>query len=329
MKSGIINLSAKADKLKGMKMIKIVSIMLALALVVGFGQGISNAQVGRGFDFKYASDYNAWSARANNDVAVGAASVTVRGDASFTTNAGETFMPFFSGNKLLFDGGGANPETLAISAPSSCTINGLSSTCTFTATFVYAHTAGFTIQTGTGGLMEAINQIPAAGGTAVVSNASAASTTTITTTVSNGAAAKLVLNVRNGDNTTYKYSADATAYVALPSTGSGRLLGLKGADVVSGSCTSGDCTLPAVGGFFVVTGTTTVDGFSTAGVTAGTMIVVQTSGSITFTDNGTVAAGFGAMKLVGAGNVSMTANDNIMLMWTGSFWDQIAPTLVK
>lgn len=108
----------------------------------------------------------------------------------------------------------------------------------------------------------------------------------------------------------------------------GRITAALGTTIISGSCPSGDCTLTD-GNFFVVSGTTAVDGFATSGWTAGSVIVIQTDGNITFNNAGTVAAGFAAMHLVGAANVSMTANDNIMLMYTGAFWDQIAPVLVK
>lgn len=112
-------------------------------------------------------------------------------------------------------------------------------------------------------------------------------------------------------------------------TTAGRVNQAKGSDVVSGSCSSGDCTLPADGNYFYITGTTSVDGFATAGWQAGAIIIVHTDGNITFNNAGTVAGGFGALALVGAANVSMTANDNMMLIFDGTAWQQIAPTLVK
>ncbi len=102
-----------------------------------------------------------------------------------------------------------------------------------------------------------------------------------------------------------------------------------GTTIVSGSCSSGDCVIPGDGNFFSVSGTTAIDGWSTAGVQAGTIFTFTTTGSITFNDSGTVAAGFAAMKLVGGANVSMTSNDLIQLIYTGSTYDQLTPVLVK
>lgn len=134
-----------------------------------------------------------------------------------------------------------------------------------------------------------------------------------------------------GADNTYTNGTDAVRWSAVKSrlgNFTGRITAAKGIDVLSAACVSGDCTLTD-GNYFLVSGTTTVDGFATAGWTAGSIVVITTDNNITFNNNGVVAAGFAAMKLVGGAAVNMTANDNIMLMYTGSFWDQIAPTLVK
>lgn len=107
-------------------------------------------------------------------------------------------------------------------------------------------------------------------------------------------------------------------------TTAGRIKMAKGADIASGggSCVSGDCTLGNDGNVFLISGTTTVDGFATAGWQAGSIVWIQTSGNITFNSAGTVAGGYAAMALTG--NLSMTANDTIGLLYDGTSWVEIA-----
>lgn len=99
----------------------------------------------------------------------------------------------------------------------------------------------------------------------------------------------------------------------------------KGADVPS----TGDLTLGGDGNFFTISGTNTVNGIARANWTAGALIIIQTSGAQTWTNNGAPGAGFGKLFLVGGANVSMTANDLMMLVFDGTDWHQCAPTLVK
>lgn len=147
------------------------------------------------------------------------------------------------------------------------------------------------------------------------------------TAVINKTAGSLTLQTTTSGNVVLAPAAAATAAV----TTAVRLEGAKGAtiDSAGASCVTGDCTLGGDGNFFIISNTTSVDGFATAGWQAGSVIIVETSGSITFNNSGTVAAGFGQLLLVGAANVSMTANDLMMLVYDGTAWNQMAPTLVK
>ena len=101
----------------------------------------------------------------------------------------------------------------------------------------------------------------------------------------------------------------------------GRILGAKGADVASGT----DIVLGDGGNFFDITGTTAITTISATGWTTGSIIVLQTDASVTLTH---ATAGTGAqLWLVGAANISMTANDTIMLVYDGVYWRQCAGTV--
>ncbi len=150
--------------------------------------------------------------------------------------------------------------------------------------------------------------------------------TKITTTQVNQNSADLTLKTTTSGNI---YLVPATAATASVQVHSSMFQTAMGTTIVSGSCSSGDCTLPGDGNFFLLSGTTAVDGFSTAGVQAGTIFTFTTTGNLTLNDSGTVAAGFAAMKLVGGANVSMTADDLIQLIYDGSVYNQLAPVLVK
>lgn len=106
---------------------------------------------------------------------------------------------------------------------------------------------------------------------------------------------------------------------------SGRVNPAQGADIPS----AGDLTLGADGNFFAITGTTTVNGIAIAGWVAGAIVVLKATGSQTWANNASPGAGFGKLQLVGAANVSMTANDLMILVFNGTDWEQAAPTLVK
>lgn len=143
------------------------------------------------------------------------------------------------------------------------------------------------------------------------------STSVSTPSLFNTAGALALTTVTSG-NITLAPAAAATAAV----TTNTRFETAKGTTVVSGSCSSGDCTLPGDGNTFIVSGTTTVDGFATAGWQAGSVVYIQTTGNITFNSGGTVAGGFAAMALTG--NLSMTDLDTLGLLYDGTSWVEIS-----
>jgi hypothetical protein len=144
---------------------------------------------------------------------------------------------------------------------------------------------------------------------------------TIHGTTINRTAGALALTTTTSGNITLTPAAAATAAVAM---GAARFELKQGAtiDSAGASCTSGDCTLGGDGNFFIVSNTTTVDGFATAGWQAGSVIHIMTSGSVTFNDGGTVAGGYALMKLTG--NLSMTADDILTLIYDGTSWVEAA-----
>lgn len=145
------------------------------------------------------------------------------------------------------------------------------------------------------------------------------------TAVINKTAGSLTVQTTTSGNVVLAPAAAATAAVTTPT----RFEQAKGTTVVTASCTSGDCTFPGDGNFFLVSGTTTVDGFATAGWQAGSIVTLTFDGNLTLNNAGTVAGGFADLRLVAAGNVSATALDIIMLVYDGTSWMQMAPTLVK
>ena len=104
----------------------------------------------------------------------------------------------------------------------------------------------------------------------------------------------------------------------------GRVLGVQGADVASGTwITLGN------GNTFLITGTTAVSGFLDLGWTNGSIIILTFNGNCTLTDSAAPGGGYSALRLLGAANVAMTANDMIILVKMTNYWHQVAPVLVK
>lgn len=496
----------------------ISSLILTLALIVGLaGPGyaqISQANKGNVFAANDARDFGQWVFRTTGSVASGAATVTIQGDAYGVTADGRQFFPLATNAPILVDQENIAVKETIVPSAVSCSNNGLQTTCTVTATFTNAHGAGFTIRSGTFGICEASNFLPAGGGLTIVNSGYGGATTNITTATTGagacGASTKIILDVRAGAfqfytwdgavtmssslspfNTTTAQNADVTTAVGssffytggmstatnnnlagianaasangakisglktrstsasgdanttivtgddlltiaafgadgtdyintagilfdstgtigatrvpsvikfftgtdaaptvktlaltlgadqsalfvgavtvpgtltitgtavinktsgsltLQTTTSGNVVlapaaaataatttaarfeQAKGTAVVSASCSSGDCTFPGDGNFFAVTGTTTVDGFATAGWQAGSVVYLTFDGNITLSNAGTVAGGFADMRLVGGANVSATALDIVTLMFDGTSWMQTAPTLVK
>jgi hypothetical protein len=100
-----------------------------------------------------------------------------------------------------------------------------------------------------------------------------------------------------------------------------RLQKAKGADI--GSATT--LTLGADGNTFKITGTTTINGITTASWQTGSVVHLWFSGALTFTHN-SGAPGGGAVAMLLSGSVNLTtANNTILsLVFDGTNWQEIS-----
>ena len=89
-------------------------------------------------------------------------------------------------------------------------------------------------------------------------------------------------------------------------------------------------TLAGTGNLIHLTGTTTIDYITPTNIQAGTMIVLYgTSDSITLTHKkGVPDSTHAELYLAAAGNVTLGANDAIILVYDGTEFRQVAPVLV-
>lgn len=310
----------------------------ALLIAVGLFSTPAHAQTsasnrGNVFAFNDAREYGKWVAKSTASVASGAQTITVLNDAFRVTEQGRQFLPFSITAPILFDQENTAVSETATPSAVTCSQNGTISTCTIAVTFSNAHTGQFSLRSGTYGICEAKSDLPSAGGTVVVNGGFGGTTATITTqnlAGKCGSATVNIIDVRAGNFQSYQWNGTDT-YTNSTGFSAGRTHAAKGATIATGgaSCVTGDCTLGADGNFFVLSGTTAVDGFAVAGWNPGDVITLETSGSVVFNNAGTVATGFAALALVGAANVSMTSNDLMSLVYDGTVWNQMAPTLVK
>lgn len=104
----------------------------------------------------------------------------------------------------------------------------------------------------------------------------------------------------------------------------GRILGAKGADVTAAN----DMTLGTDGNVFGITGTTTINGIASAGWKAGAIVVLLFGASVTVKHNTAASAGFASLKLAGAGDFSATDNDTLTIMYSGTYWVEMARTVI-
>lgn len=193
-----------------------------------------------------------------------------------------------------------------------------------------AHTVGNITATGnlfrlnstavsTGGYMQYINMTAATGCVGLHVDGGAAARTTNLVEIQDGSTdvtgAALRINMPAAAGTALKIGSGIFATA-------GRVEAAKGANIASGT----NIVLGGDGNYFHITGTTTVNTISATGWQAGSIIVLEADGSQTWSHQG---AGTGAsLWLVGAANVSMTANDKMILLYDGTNWLQVAPTLV-
>jgi hypothetical protein len=241
-----------------------------------------------------ATAYGQWTVRATTSVSAGSDQMFL--SPGQVTAIGFGSFPAVTNGTPLYISDGADSETVTPSEV-SCPMNaGSDFSCSFTATFVYAHNAGVEVSSGSDGLQEAVNALLSSGGTVVIPYGWGGTTAMITGAT--GAGNVLVSDTRpplatygwNGSG----YSAVLTASAA----------GVIASQPLAGSCT-GTATSSATLGLFgmgnfgttACTSTTVTLGPTVrAGtlrnltVTAGTHGVSANSGVVTVLDNGSPTA---------------------------------------
>lgn len=193
-----------------------------------------------------------------------------------------------------------------------------------------AHTTGDITATGnllrlnstavsTGGFMQYINMTAATGCVGLhVDGGAAARTTNLVeiqdaTTSTTGASLRINNALLNGNALVIGSGIMKSA---------GRIQFGKGADVASGT----DIVLGGDGNYFDITGITTVTTISATGWQAGSMIVLTAEGTQTW-KHATVGTG-ASLWLTGAGDVTMTVNDTMILVYDGTYWRQCGGLVV-
>jgi hypothetical protein len=97
----------------------------------------------------------------------------------------------------------------------------------------------------------------------------------------------------------------------------------KGSDVASAN----DITLGS-GNYFDITGTTEVQRILGAGWSIGSIVVLQFDASVQVTNGVAAGSGYFGFKLSGAGNLSATADDTLMLVFDGAWWREVSRTII-
>jgi hypothetical protein len=105
----------------------------------------------------------------------------------------------------------------------------------------------------------------------------------------------------------------------------GRLGSDKGADVSS----AGNLTLGADGNSFVITGTTAINAITTAGWTAGAIVVLLFASTSAVNHNTAGGGGTAPILLAGAEAFGPSANAALVLLYNGTAWQEIARATPK
>lgn len=102
-----------------------------------------------------------------------------------------------------------------------------------------------------------------------------------------------------------------------------RTTGGKGADVASAN----DLTL-GQGQYFVITGTTQINGIATAGWDTGKPVTLEFAATPTVKHNTAASAGFASLALAGAADFSATAGDTLTAAYNGTVWREIGRAVI-
>lgn len=105
----------------------------------------------------------------------------------------------------------------------------------------------------------------------------------------------------------------------------GRLKTAKGADVASAD----EITLGAIGNYFDITGTTTINHINKTNWPAGTPVTLQFDANVTVTHNASAPSGTEASILLAGGvDFSSTPDDTLQLMFDGATWREVSRTVI-
>lgn len=105
----------------------------------------------------------------------------------------------------------------------------------------------------------------------------------------------------------------------------GRFKASKGADVASAD----EITLGAIGNFFDITGTTTINHINKTDWPAGTPVTLQFDASLTVTHNAAAPSGTEAsILLAGGANFNATADDTLQLVYDGTTFREVSRAVI-
>jgi len=120
----------------------------------------------------------------------------------------------------------------------------------------------------------------------------------------------------NGSLVSFMFSdADGDLEISKDIAPQNRLLGKKGADVLSAN----DLSL-TVGNYFVVTGTTTINGIATAGWTAGSRVLLEFASTPTVKHNTAASSGYASILVSGGADHVAVAGDIVEIIYNGTNW---------
>lgn len=99
----------------------------------------------------------------------------------------------------------------------------------------------------------------------------------------------------------------------------------KGANVTAAN----DTTLGSDGNYFVITGTTTINGIASASWQSGSRIILQLPASLTVKHNTAAGAGFASLSLNGNVDLVTTVQTMLPLVYDGTLWQQESAVSVR
>ena len=120
----------------------------------------------------------------------------------------------------------------------------------------------------------------------------------------------------NGSLVSFMFAdADGDLEISKDIAPQNRLLGKKGADVLSAN----DLSLTA-GNYFVVTGTTAINGIATAGWTAGSRVLLEFASTPTVKHNTAASSGYASILVSGGADHVAVAEDVVEIIYDGTNW---------